>query len=56
MAGGNIGRFWPGSLGDYFLADSGLVYDSGTPGKIGPLAARFLPKCWLNATRNDLAR
>lgn len=29
MAGENIGRFYPGSPGDYFSADSGLVYDSG---------------------------
>jgi hypothetical protein len=29
--GENIGRFYPGSLGQYFLRDSGLVYDSGTP-------------------------
>jgi hypothetical protein len=27
--GENIGRFYPGSLGDYFSDDSGLVYDSG---------------------------
>jgi hypothetical protein len=26
----NIGRFYPGSLGQYFSPDSGLVYDSGT--------------------------
>jgi len=28
----NIGRFWSGSLARYFSGDSGLVYDSGTPG------------------------
>ena len=27
----NIRRFYPGSLGQYFSRDSGLVYDSGTP-------------------------
>jgi hypothetical protein len=26
----NIQRFYPGSLGDYFHLDSGVVYDSGT--------------------------
>jgi hypothetical protein len=26
--GENIRRFYPGSLGDYFFGDSGLVYDS----------------------------
>jgi hypothetical protein len=32
MASENIGRFYPGSPGVYFSPDSGLVYDSGTPG------------------------
>ena len=35
--GENIGRFYPGSLGDYFSGDSGLVYDSGT---LGPETAQ----------------
>jgi hypothetical protein len=30
--GSNIGRFWPRSLGRYFFADSGLIYDSGAGG------------------------
>src|SRR5260370_19091094 len=35
--GENIGRFYPGSLGDYFSPDSGLVYDSGPcPSHSGP--------------------
>jgi hypothetical protein len=36
MASENIGRFYPGSPGVYFSPDSGLVYDSGTPGQRRP--------------------
>jgi hypothetical protein len=43
--GENIGRFYPGSLGDYFSEDSGLVYDSGTLGPKRPKpASRILTR------------
>ena len=33
----NIRRFYPGSLGNYFFGDSGLIYDSkGLPARNGP--------------------
>jgi hypothetical protein len=43
--GENIGRFWPGSLGQYFSPDSGLVYDSGTPANAACPAGRPSPAC-----------
>jgi len=38
MASEDIGRFWQESLARYFLPDSGLVYDSGTPAYNGRLS------------------
>jgi hypothetical protein len=43
--GENIGRFYPESLGQYFLLDSGLVYDSRTPAQTAanPLRLAHFP-------------